>query len=1287
MTSQCATVQALTSHYVMEAPSAYIPIDRRQALARGEALPDRVWGAVLFADISGFTPLTEALARTLGSRRGAEELTRQLNAVYDSLIAEVDRYGGSVVGFSGDAITCWFDGDNGQRATACALELHGAMAQFGAVRLPSGGTVTLAMKIAVASGTARRFVVGDPAIQHIDVLAGAALERVAIAGHLAGRAEVLLSPEVGAALGESALIVEWRAGRRESGEPALYPVIGGLMTSVAPTPWPLLAPDALDEEQIRPWLLPAVYARLRAGQDDLLTELRPAVALFLRFSGIDYDADEDAGAKLDSYVRWVQAVLARYDGALLQLSLDDKGTYFYATFGVPIAHEDNARRAVAAALELRALPPELSFIHPVQIGISQGTMRAGACGGVTRRIYGVMGDEVNLAARLMATAVPGQVLVGARVRQEAGPTFTWEALPAIRVKGKAAPVPIFALLSARRQRAIRLQEPAYTLPMIGRQAELAVIAEKLDRTLTGRGQIIGITAEAGMGKSRLVAEVSRQAAARGLIGFAGECQSYGTNSPYFVWQPIWRAFFGLDSESAPDAQIAALEEALAQINPALLPRLPLLGALFNLSIPDTDLTRSLDAQLRKASREALLLECLKAHSLACPTLLVLEDLHWLDPLSHNLLDAIGRTIVNLPVLIVLAYRPFELPRLQAPRVSGLSHFTEINLRELAPEDAERLIHTKLEQILLERAPGPTHAPDLLVQRLLERADGNPFYIEELLNYLRDQGIDPQDPAALAALDLPDSLHSLILSRLDQLSERQQITLKVASVIGRLFRVTWLWGYYPSLGDPRRVLADLEELRRLDLTPLETPEPELAYLFKHVITQEVAYGSLAYATRMTLHEQFAAYLESQGGAAAEQNLDLLAYHYVRSENLAKQREYLLRAGDAAQAIYANETALDYYERLLPLLEDAPERITVLLKLGTVLELIGRWGDAEARYRAALRLAEEVDGHAAQVQCRHAIGVLLRKRGSYIEARAWLESAREGAMTSGDRGGVGYALTELANIARWQGDYADARMLAEVSLILFRELNDGIGLSTALMGMGMAALDQGDYLEGQPLIEESLALFQDLGDRVGMASAYTGLGTAADLRGDYAQSRSWYERSLALARELGDRRGSAIALLNLGNVAAFEGDYEQARAHYAECLALAQELGEKQIVTWAFSNLGGVAALQDRTAAAHAAYTASLALAQELGMKQIIAVSLAGLAWATALQHPARATRLLGAVAALLETLGGVLDSLDRTVYDQALATARSRLDAAAFAAAWAEGQAQTVEQAIAGTLAA
>ncbi|HEX9371938.1 MAG TPA: adenylate/guanylate cyclase domain-containing protein, partial [Roseiflexaceae bacterium] len=221
----------------MDVLAAYLPTDRLHALARGVALPDRTHGAALFADISGFTPLTEALVRALGPRRGAEELTRQLNEVYAALIAEVDRYGGSVIGFSGDAITCWFDDtwrlETGDwrladsaippasslqppassatlRATACALMMHRAMARFGGVELPSGGIVTLGLKAGVASGPARRFAVGDPSIQLIDVLAGATLERLAAIEHLTHRAEVVLGPECAPALDEIALVVEWR---------------------------------------------------------------------------------------------------------------------------------------------------------------------------------------------------------------------------------------------------------------------------------------------------------------------------------------------------------------------------------------------------------------------------------------------------------------------------------------------------------------------------------------------------------------------------------------------------------------------------------------------------------------------------------------------------------------------------------------------------------------------------------------------------------------------------------------------------------------------------------------------------------------------------------------------------------------------------------------------------------------------------------------------------------------------------------------------------------------------
>ena len=323
----------------METPSAYIPTDRRRALARGETLPDRAQGSALFADISGFTPLTEALARELGPQRGAEEISRHLNLVYDALIDELDRYSGSVTGFSGDAITCWFDDDSGLRATACALAMQRAMGRFATVTLPSGACIALAMKAAVATGTVRRFLVGDPQVQLLDVLAGAILDHLAAAEHHAQKGEVVLDPAAVASLGGAAQVAAWRddddAGQR-------FGVVGGLTRPVTPSPWPALPSDALSDEQVRPWLLPPIYERLRSGQGEFLAELRPAVALFLRFAGIDYDADPQAHAKLDDFIRRVQHILARYDGTLLQLTIGDKGSYLYAAFGAPLAHEDDA---------------------------------------------------------------------------------------------------------------------------------------------------------------------------------------------------------------------------------------------------------------------------------------------------------------------------------------------------------------------------------------------------------------------------------------------------------------------------------------------------------------------------------------------------------------------------------------------------------------------------------------------------------------------------------------------------------------------------------------------------------------------------------------------------------------------------------------------------------------------------------------------------------------------------------------------------------------------------------
>jgi adenylate cyclase len=1334
----------------MDTIATYLPQDRLQALARGETLPDRTTGAALFADISGFTPLTERLTGALGPRRGAEELTRHLNDVYDALIREVDRYGGSVIGFAGDAITCWFDDERdgaglktegnkasdsasfvfppaSLRAGACAMALQQAMQPFGAIALPGGATTALGLKVTVASGPARRFAVGDPNIQLLDALAGATISRTAAAEHLASRGEVLFDLPTVAALGTALQVGEWREAPETRER---FAVVQSLPISLEPSPWPtVLQPPSA--EQLRPWLLPAVYEREQSGQGAFLTEFRPAVALFLRFVGLDYDSDE-AGSQLDAFIRCAQDVLFRYEGTLLQLTIGDKGSYLYAPFGAPTAHEDDARRAMKAALELQAAAVRTSFSTPVQIGISYGTMRAGVYGGSTRRIYGVMGDEVNLAARLMQTAEPGEILVAGRVQQAAGEGFSIEPRAPLRMRGKAEPLPVCAVTGMQQRRAIRLQEPTYALPMIGRQQELAVIEEKMTLALQGRGQIVGIIAEAGMGKSRLIAEVIRIARRRKFTGYGGTCQSDGVNTSYLVWHSIWNAVFDLDPAVPLRKQLRALESEIEGLAPERAGALPVLGAVLGLSIPDDDFTRGLEPKERKSVLEALLVDCLRsaAHEAGedgGALLFVLDDLHWIDQPSHDLLEELARASANLPVLIMLAYRAPDLQRLQVPRVEALPHFTRIALKELDAAQSEQAIRAKLAQLFPERGGA---VPAVLIERITMQAQGNPFYVEELLNYLRDRGLDPRDPAALDRIELPASLHSLILSRLDQLTAHQRLMLKVASIIGRRFDFDHLHGYYPTLGEPGRLKADLDTLAAIDLTPLETTEPKIVYLFKHIVTRDVAYESLAYATRAALHEQYARYLENlvELRLAPALPLDLLAYHYDRSENPAKKREYLRRAGEAAQAAYANAAALDYYERLLPLLTEASERSAIQLKMGAVLELIGRWAEAEALYWEALTQAEDAQNPLTQAQCQQALGILYRQRGDYDAALAWFEQAEKKWITLDDRAGFGQVLTEMGTVLLRKGEYAAAQQHLDKSFNLARELGNRAGMALALYRLGEVS-HESDHAATQALWEESLALWRELDNKPGIAAILNSLGVVASEQGDYPAARMLHEESLALRRELGDKRGIAVSLLNLGVLAEEQGDYAVAQALYQENLALRRELGDKQGIAMSLGNLGIVAVEQGDYATARGLYQESMTLYRNMGdkrgfgyitlcqgllaqaeghleqarmqfregleqfqainEKRHIATGLAALAIAAAEQSAGaraeffarRAAQLGGATNALLESLKTRLERHFGLPYEHALTAARATLGKENFAAAQEAGRHMTLEEAI------
>ena len=310
----------------------------------------------------------------------------------------------------------------------------------------------------------------------------------------------------------------------------------------------------------------------------------------------------------------------------------------------------------------------------------------------------------------------------------------------------------------------------------------------------------------------------------------------------------------------------------------------------------------------------------------------------------------------------------------------------------------------------------------LQTRIVERSGGNPFFIEELLNYLKNQGMGEQEQSALERGELPSSLQSLILSRIDQLMEGQKATLKVASIVGRNFEAATLWGFYPQLGQADQIKDHLNILTEAVLTVREQQEPDLVYAFRQMLTQEVAYESLPYATRSTLHERLGNYIESAAADRLDQHLDELAYHYALGQNEPKKREYLLKAARRAQGVYANAAAIDYYNRVLALLtqEELPQ---VLLDLGEVYELVGRWQDARASYEQALAIADQQNDHTTQAWCETEIGELLTKQGQYAEASVWLDRARMGFEANHHLAGVAQTLQHKGTLLARQGDYEE------------------------------------------------------------------------------------------------------------------------------------------------------------------------------------------------------------------------------------------------------------------------
>ena len=854
--------------------------------------------AALFADVSGFTALTERLAGR--GPQGVEELTELLNDYFGRLVAVVDVHGGDVVKFAGDAILAIWAANDARpdeaaaRAAACGLALLDALSES-----PTADQARLTLRIGIGVGEAVALHAGGQYGRWELLVGGPPVVQAGAAEKAARPGEVVLSAEAAELL-----------DRCVDGErlPTGALRIAALRGAPAPGRNEPVAVSPAAEAALRSYVPGAIRARLAAGQAAWLAELRRVTVVFVGVPDLDHAAP-DALERTHAVMLAVQAVVYRYEGSILRLGVDDKGTTLMAVYGLPpLAHEDDAARGVLAALAIQGALAELG-LRP-SIGVTTGRVYCGEVGGARRREYTLLGGPANLAARLMEAA-DGAVLCDAATETAAHARVTCEPLGAVTVRGRGEPVLVFRPTGAVRR------APTEATAIIGRADERAILAERLDRVGAGRpGGAVVIEGEPGIGKSRLLTDLIARAAQEGVRHLVGAADAVEKSTPYFAWRQVFAALF--DVESAPNEPAARARHVIARVPPELAAQAPLLAALLPVELPDTPETIALTGQDRADSTVDLLLTLLThaAGETAALRLLVLDDAHWLDSASWALAAAVAERLPR--IMLVVATRPLTgAEPAERRRLLNTQDAAHLRLEGLPADDVLTLVCQRL---------GTDRLPEPVAEMIRGRGQGNPFFSEEMALALRDAGLIAVrdracvvNPAAgdLRAIGFPDTVQGVIADRIDRLSPAEKIAIKAASVVGRVFAYRLLHDVHPLDGDREYLRGHLDALAKLDLTPVDAPEPELAYIFKHVITQEVAYGLLLYAQRRQLHRAVAEWLERAYADELEPHYALLAHHWSRAEEAAKTAYYLDQAGRQALKGGGFREAVGFFTDLLAL----------------------------------------------------------------------------------------------------------------------------------------------------------------------------------------------------------------------------------------------------------------------------------------------------------------------------------------------------------------------------------
>ncbi len=909
---------------------SYIPDILQRRIANDPTPPNRPFeerylAAVLFVDISGFTALTEKFAARGPS--GAEDISGIINDFYGQWIEIIKSYGGDIIKFAGDGLlVIWQDDDLERAAIRAAQTALDARAQLAGFR---AGESTLSTRIAISAGEIGLTGLGGVFNRWEVIITGDAIEQV-------GRSQTHLKP------GQiSVSSAAWKyLNQRASGDPLEdgYMLLTGIKSTV-----PHEAQQVFDLHEdsipaLRSYIPGAIAKRIDAGQSDWLAELRRVTSLFINVPEMTRGTTRDAAQNL---AQVLQSSIYRYEGSVNKISVDEKGVSVLAAFGLPpFSHEDDPLRGVLAAQDIKNTLAELGM--NCYIGVTSGRVFCGVIGNEHRREYTITGDAVNLSARLMhacgsgltfSDGSPINILTDTTTYESARSRVDFSTREPINVRGKAQPVAIFV---PQTRHAKDMGHIALTT-MIGRETERFALAEALRALITKENKIIIIEGEAGLGKSRLVEEALRQSKAMNVNVLIGLSEAIEQNTPYHVWKNIVATIFEVESQIDISEQRQQFEKAVHE-NKSEEERAPLLNGLLPFNLPENDYTKNITGEARASAMHDLILDRLEIMAGKTPTVLVIEDVHWLDSGSWALLNLAAQRVK--PLLILITLRPMNsAPPMEFILLRDLPSTRFLTLSPLDNADIETLLCQRLNVRKL---------PEQLVTFIRNKAEGHPFYSEELVHTLRDSGLliikDNECTLAptvrnLEALNLPGSLEGVITSRIDKMPPSHQLTLKVASVIGRVFALQELSAIYPIHEDIPALPGYLSQLEKEELTVLDTPDSDTSYLFKHIITQEVAYNLLLYSQRRSLHRSIAEWYEQAFGSEAVTHFPALAYHWKQADVPPKAMEYLEKAGNMALHNGAYREAIQFFTQALEKAENTKNIVLPPLRQARWLRSVG------------------------------------------------------------------------------------------------------------------------------------------------------------------------------------------------------------------------------------------------------------------------------------------------------------------------------------------------------------